>query len=91
MIRFVVLKGHKTITYVNLFSLFPTQSFIGLIGFSVFDILQIVCGCNRFVVGAMQPLAPLWLSPISNSALVREIEFLGLSTKNMANTIHFFN
>jgi hypothetical protein len=36
----------------------------------------------RFVVGAMQPLAPSWLRPVSLSLspLVREIDFLGLTT-----------
>ena len=79
---FLFWKVIKRLHKLTCFSLLPTKSFVGLTRFSVFDILQIVCGCNRFVVGAMQPLAHAWLGPISNSALVREIDFLGLSTKS---------
>jgi hypothetical protein len=47
MLRFLGQKGQNTIPYVNLFSLFPTTSFSGMIRISVFDMLQIPCGCSK--------------------------------------------
>ena len=45
----------------------------------------------RFVVGAMQPLAPPWLRLVPISTRVREMDVLGFSTKNLPNTTHIFN
>jgi len=53
--------------------------------------LKFLADAARFVVGEMQPLAPPWLGPISNSALVLEMDVLGLSTKNLPNTTHILN
>jgi hypothetical protein len=72
-------KVQKTFPYVNLISLLPTTSFIGLIRISAFNILQNFVDAARFVVGTMQPLAFQWLGPVYIFALARETDFLRLS------------
>ena len=90
MPRFLGEKGQNTIPYVNLFSLFPTTSFSGLIRIPVFDILQTPYGCSHICSGALQSLALPWLGPVCTSAFAREKDFLGLSMKSLPNTTHIF-
>jgi len=61
-----------------------------MIKISVFDFCKFLLDVARFVVGTMQSLASPWLRPVSNSALVREMDYLGLSTKNLPNTTLIF-
>ena len=70
----LVRKVRIRLRTLTCFSFFLTTSFRGMIKTSVFDFCKFLVDVTRFVMGAMQPLAPPRLRPVCSSARVREMD-----------------